>query len=103
LSDPALAEQYPFFPALLVAMSGGIGRPSEPWWPEAENAIGQALQALLTGAPVEETLTAANEEIVRIVDDAGYYDSGAHYVQVEEREQFVCDLFAEINVEHSEC
>ncbi len=102
-NDPELAEQYPFFPSLLVAMSGGIGRPSEPWWPEAENAIGQALQALLTGAPVEETLTAANEEIVRIVDDAGYYDSGAHYVQVEEREQFVCRLFEEINVEHSEC
>jgi len=103
LSDPVLAEQYPFFPALLVAMSGGIGRPSEPWWPEAENAIGRGLQAAVAGTPVEEALTTANDEVTQIVTDAGYYDSGAHYVQVEEREQFVCQLFAQINVEHPEC
>jgi multiple sugar transport system substrate-binding protein len=103
MSDAALSEQYPFFPALLVAMSGGIGRPSEPWWPEAENALGRGLQAALAGTPVEEALTAANDEVIQIVTDAGYYDSGAHYVQVEEREQFVCDLFAELELEHPEC
>lgn len=103
LSIPELVERYPFFPSLVETMRGGIGRPSEPWWPEAENAIGQALQAAVAGANVEEVMTAANNRIVQIVEDAGYYDSGARYITVEEREQFVCDLFAQINVEHPEC
>lgn len=103
LSDPAYAEQYPYFPGLLIAESGGIGRPSEPWWPEAENALGQGLQAAVAGTPVEEALTAANEEVIRIVTDAGYYTSGEKYVTVEDREKFVCQLFAEINIEHPEC
>lgn len=103
LSDPVYAEQYPYFPGLLIAESGGIGRPSEPWWPEAENAIGQALQAAVAGSPVEEVMTQANDTITAIVRDAGYYDSGATYVTVEEREQFVCALFAEINISHPEC
>ncbi len=103
LSDPEYAEKYPYFPGLLIAESGGIGRPSEPWWPEAENALGQGLQAAVAGTPVEEALTAANEEVIQIVTDAGYYDSGEKYVTVEDREQFVCQLFAEINIEHPEC
>jgi multiple sugar transport system substrate-binding protein len=103
LSDPELAARFPYFPGLLIAESGGIGRPSEPWWPEAENSIGQALQAAVAGSPVEEVMQAANEEIIGIVRDAGYYDQGTKYITVEQREQFVCQLFGEIQVEHPEC
>jgi len=103
LSDPDLVAQYPHLAANLEAMKVGIGRPSEPWWPEAENALGQALQAAVAGSPVEEVMTAANDEVISIVQDAGYYDNGAHYVSVEEREQFVCALFAELSLESPEC
>lgn len=103
LTDPDLVAKWPHMTFLVEAMTGGIGRPSEPWWPEAENALGQALQAAVAGTPVEEALTNANNEVIQIVTDAGYYADGKHYVTVEEREQFVCQLFAEINVEHPEC
>jgi multiple sugar transport system substrate-binding protein len=103
LTDPTLVEKYPFFPFLLGAMEVGIGRPSEPWWPEAENAIGSALQDAVAGRPVEEALAEANQEIHDIVDEAGYYDGTHHYVQVEEREQFVCAKFAELGLEQEQC
>lgn len=103
LSDPDLQAQYPFFPFLIEAMRGGIGRPSEPWWPEAENALGSALQAAVAGTDVEQALTEANEEVRGIVEEAGYYDDERRYVSVEEREQFVCQKFAELNIEHEEC
>jgi multiple sugar transport system substrate-binding protein len=103
LSDPEYQAQYSYFPGLLVAESGGIGRPSEPWWPEAENALGQGLQAAVAGTPVEQAMTEANDSVIQIVTDAGYYESGAQYVTVEQREEFVCQLFGEIGVEHPEC
>ncbi|MBE0689696.1 MAG: hypothetical protein IH587_06190, partial [Anaerolineae bacterium] len=59
--------------------------------------------AAVAGSPVEEVMTAANDEVSNIVQDAGYYDNGAHYVSVEEREQFVCELFAQLNLESPEC
>jgi hypothetical protein len=48
-------------------------------------------------------MTEANDKVIQIVTEAGYYDSGAQYVTVEQREEFVCQLFGEIGVEHPEC
>ncbi|MFN8371278.1 MAG: extracellular solute-binding protein [Anaerolineae bacterium] len=103
LSNPDFQARFPYFAGLLVAESGGIGRPSEPWWPEAENALGQGLQAAVAGTPVEEAMATAQAEVERIVADAGYDDGTHHYVTVEEREAYVCDLFARLSLSIPEC
>ncbi|NWF70331.1 MAG: extracellular solute-binding protein [Chloroflexi bacterium] len=103
LTDPELVAQYPHLTANYIAMQVGIGRPSTPWWPEAENALGQGLQAAVAGTPVEEAMGAAQAEVERIVAENGYNDGTFTYVTVEQREVFVCQLFARIGVSSPEC
>ena len=103
LTDPELVAKWPHLTANYEAAKVGIGRPAEPWWPEAENAIGRALQEVAAGGDAASLLPEANSDIRMIVEDAGYYDDGISYVSVEQREDFVCAKFAELGLDHAEC
>ncbi len=103
LTDPDLVMKWPHLTANFEAMKVGIGRPAEPWWPEAENAIGRALQEIAAGGDAASLMAEANADIVEIVADAGYYDEGITYVSVEQREEFVCAKMAELGLDHDEC
>ena len=103
LTDPELVAKWPHLTANYEAAKVGIGRPAEPWWPEAENAIGRALQEVAAGGDAASLMVDANNDIKEIVEDAGYYDEGITYVSVEQREDFVCAKFAELGLEHDEC
>lgn len=103
LTDPDLVAKWPHLTANYEAAKVGIGRPAEPWWPEAENAIGRALQEVAAGGDPATLMVDANNDIREIVEDAGYYDEGITYVSVEQREDFVCAKLAELGLEHHEC
>jgi len=104
LSDPALLKKWPHIAVNAEQMKLGIGRPNDPWWPKAENAIGKQLQDALAGTtPVKDAMTKANTEIEAIVHDAGFDDGKHHYITVEEREKLVCKKFADLGVTHPEC
>jgi multiple sugar transport system substrate-binding protein len=103
LTDPDLVAKWPHLTANYEAAKVGIGRPAEPWWPEAENAIGRALQEIAAGGDAASLMAEANADIVEIVADAGYYDDGITYVSVEQREDFVCAKMAELGLSHMEC
>jgi len=103
LTDSELVAKWPHLTANYEAAKVGIGRPAEPWWPEAENAIGRALQEVAAGGDAASLMMDANSDIREIVEDAGYYDEGLTYVSVEQREEFVCAKFAELGLDHDEC
>jgi hypothetical protein len=52
---------------------------------------------------VEQALNDAQAQVEQIVADAGYNDGSHTWYSTEDREQFACDLFAEIGVEHPDC
>ncbi len=103
LTDPDLVAKWPHLTANYEAAKVGIGRPAEPWWPEAENAIGRALQEVAAGGDAASLMADANNDIREIVADAGYYDEGITYVSVQQREEFVCAKLADLGLEHDEC
>ena len=60
LTDPDLVAKWPHLTANYEAAKVGIGRPAEPWWPEAENAVGRALQEVAAGGDPATIMVDAN-------------------------------------------
>jgi ABC-type glycerol-3-phosphate transport system substrate-binding protein len=103
-TDPDLVEKWPHLPANLEQMKAGVPRPKDPWWEQALFALGTELSAALIGdKSVEEALNVANEEVGKIIEDAGYYEEGKTYIDKDQIDAFGCAKYAELGLEHEQC
>jgi multiple sugar transport system substrate-binding protein len=75
LQDPALAKQFPWFPALADSLEVARFRPRIPNWNEIEEILGRHLNEAVTGtAEPQEALDAAAEEMASAMKRAGITD-----------------------------
>lgn len=74
LKDATLAEKNPYFTALADSLAAGPNwRPRTDQWNAVETALGTELNAALAGTKSpEDAISAAAEQIRKIMKDAGY-------------------------------
>jgi len=103
-TDPELAEKHPYLPLYYDMSLVAKPRVIEPWWLEAEFAIGTDLtQAFSRDLTVDEALEKADADARRIVEAAGYYDGNHHYLNAEKLEAQACAFYDKLGVKHQDC
>lgn len=75
-ADPDLVARYPWLTVTEEAIQNARWRPRTPEWPNVEYVLGTYLKQAVDGQlTAQEALSQAKEEIERLMDEAGYYDS----------------------------
>lgn len=68
-------DSQPWFDALYRSLKQAVWRPRTPLWTEMEITLGRHLNTALSGeSSAKEAMTNANDELERMVKEAGYYE-----------------------------
>lgn len=72
LSDPALSQKYPIFPAILAGAQTGRTFSTIPEYPAIQDAIAARIGEILTDQKnVDDGLTALDQDMTKVLKDAG--------------------------------
>jgi multiple sugar transport system substrate-binding protein len=74
LQDPGLSAKYPIFPAILAGAQSGRTFSTIPEYPAIQDAIATRMGEILSGqSSIDAGLTALDQDMTKILKDAGLY------------------------------
>ncbi len=71
--DPTVIKALPFYPLLLEALKSVAMRGEDTTWVQVQNKVAIAFNKVLLGAPTDQTLKGAADEVYDLAKNAGYH------------------------------